>query len=104
MGAVMATLDERIKKEEEKLRQLKNQKRSQEAREKKKARALDARQKIIAGAIFLDVFPEFKKLQPKKNNEENKIEYAPLANFLLTLRADNELVARLKAEAQTKSQ
>ncbi len=78
----MATLDERIKKEKEKLKQLKRQKRTFEQREKQKQRAVDTRRKIIAGAILLDIFPQFMELQPKRNNEENFTEFAPLADFL----------------------
>jgi hypothetical protein len=78
----MSTLDERIKRETEKLEQLKRQKKAQENREKQKSRAIDTRRKIVAGAIVLDIFPQFQALQPKKNNAENYIEFEPLANFL----------------------
>jgi len=78
----MATLDERIARETEKLEKLKRQKRAKDQREQQKQRAVDTRRKIIAGAILLDIFPQFQSLQPKKNNEENYIEFAPLAEFL----------------------
>ncbi|MCL2108681.1 MAG: hypothetical protein FWH20_04970 [Oscillospiraceae bacterium] len=81
----MLTLDERIKRDTEKLEQLKRQKRAQIQREKQKARAVDTRRKIIAGAILLDIFPQFTELQPKKNNAENYIEFAPLVDFLTCL-------------------
>jgi hypothetical protein len=82
----MPTLDERIAKEQQKLDQLKRQKRAREQREKKIARAIDTRRKIIAGAIVLDIFPQFQSLQPKRNNEENYIEFEPLAKLLKDLR------------------
>jgi hypothetical protein len=100
----MLSLDERIKKEQEKLEQLKNQKRSQIQREKQKQRAIDTRRKIIAGAILLDIFPKFQTLRPMKNNEENNIEFAPLANFLKCLADKKEFVGQLEREASARIQ
>ena len=96
----MPTLDERIAKEVEKLEQLKRQKRAHEAREKKKERAADTRQKIVAGAILLDIFPEYKNLVPQRNNADNNKEFEPLARFLSALAVRKDLVAQLQAEAQ----
>jgi len=96
------TLDERIAREKQKLEQLQRQKRAQEQREKQKTRAVDTRRKIIAGAILLDIFPQFAGLQPQKNNAENNVEFAPLAQFLLCLADKKDLVAQLEREAGAK--
>ncbi len=96
----MPTLDERIKKEQEKLEQLKRQKRARQQRDKKKERKTDTRRKILTGAILLDIFPQFQVLKPQKNNAENIIEFAPLANFLICLAEKKEWVAQLEKEAK----
>jgi len=66
-------------------------------------RKIDTRRQIIIGGIVLKYFPEVLRFNPKINNEENNIEFAPLANFLSVLSADKELVARLKEEASRKN-
>lgn len=97
------TLDERIKRETEKLEQLKQQKRSLEAREKEKERATDTRRKIIAGAILLDVFPQFQILEPKRKKAENLKEFSPLANFLKNIADNKELTAQLEKNTEQKT-
>ena len=103
MIGIMATLDEQIKKTTEKLEKLKRQDNARKKREQEKQRAIDTRRKIIAGAILIDVFPQFGSLQPQKNNEQNYIEFAPLANFLKCIADDKELVARLEELAKKKA-
>jgi hypothetical protein len=96
-GEYMAASDsERLKKIREKKEQLARQEREILAREKEKARKLDTRRKIVVGGIFLKYFPEFQSLEPKRTNEENEAEYAPLANFLSRLAKDKNLVDYFK--------
>ncbi|PHV13552.1 mobilization protein [Janthinobacterium sp. BJB303] len=65
----MAALDERIKAQEEKLKQLKALKQKQEAMkraaETKKSRADDTRRKILIGAMLLD---QMEKNEAMKKN------------------------------------
>ena len=97
-------LNENIVKAQERVEQLKRQKRAHEKREQAKTRKEDTRRKIVIGGIVLKYFPEFEALQPQHNNADNNIEFAQLANFLSALVADKDLVARLKAEAQAKTE
>jgi len=99
----MPTLDERIARETQKLEQLKRQKKAQEAREKKNKRKIDTRRQIIIGGIVAKYFPEVLKFEPKYNNAENYIEFAPLANFLSVLNAQKDFVTQLKELAKQKA-
>jgi hypothetical protein len=99
---IMPTLDERIKKEMEKLEQLKRQKRAVIARENKQAQAIETRQKILAGEALLTVFPEFKEIIPKRTAAENQEAYKPMYYFLHELVTDKEYVSRCKTEAERK--
>ena len=92
----LAKINEKLNKEKEKTRQLENQKRVLESREKEARRKLDTRQKIIAGGILLDVFPKYKRLQPQRNQTDNNKEFAPLAHFLLALAGIMNLWRSLK--------
>ncbi|MCL2638918.1 MAG: hypothetical protein FWD48_11195 [Oscillospiraceae bacterium] len=98
------SLDERIKRDTQKLEQLKAQKRAQEAREKQKERAVDTRLKIIAGGTFLAHFPQFKTLKPQKTNAENLKEFEPLADFFACLAEKKPWVSQLEAEARQKAE
>ena len=95
----MPSLEERIKKEREKLDQLIQQQKGKEAREIDKQRKLDDRRKYIVGGDFLKIFPQFKSLQPKRKRAEEYIEFAPLAYFLICLSEKKDWVAQLEKEA-----
>ena len=99
---IVSTLNERIEKETLKLEQLKRQKRAMEQRGKKQERKVETRQKIIIGGIVVKYFPQLLTLQPKRTNEENDIEYTPLANFLSCLADKKDLVKQLEQEARQK--
>lgn len=92
-------LNENIAKTSEKLEQLKRRKKAQEQREQKKARAEDTRRKIIIGGIVLKYFPELAEFHPQRNNADNNLEFAPLANFLAVLAGDKDLISRIKTQA-----
>jgi hypothetical protein len=98
------SLDERIAKEKQKLKQLENEKRAKEAREKHKQKKIDDRRKIIAGAILLNYFPNYKTLNPTGSNAECEKEFAPLADFLACLAENKAWVSQLEIQAQQKAQ
>jgi len=62
MSTAVTTIEERIKQQEEKLKQLKALKQKQEARiraaQSKKNRADDTRRKVLAGALLLEIMDE----------------------------------------------
>ena len=99
----MSTIDERITKKMENLEQLKRQKKAQEAREKKKKETIDRERQRIIGKIVSDIFPEVLHFQPSRVKANNKIEFAPLVNFLTELASDKELISQLKLKALQKS-
>ena len=80
------TLDERIAKEEQKLKQLKAEKHAEVQRKKEKERAIETRRKIILGGMVVKYFPQFNELQPKTSKDEEYIEFEPFANFLKEVR------------------
>ena len=82
----MLTLAEQIKRDEEKLEQKKRRRRAQIQKEKEKSEAVNTRRKIIAGAILLDIFPQFQTLTPQRTNAETYKEFAPLAEFLKSIK------------------
>ena len=100
----LATLDERIAKQAETLEQLKRQKRAQEAREKKKQQMIDRRRNNIIGGIVSKHFPVVMKYEPKHNNTDNNIEFAPLDKFCgrlaERLRNDKALEAWLNSDSE----
>ena len=98
----MATLEERLARKREETKKLELQLKAKESREKSKERKNDTRRQIIIGGIVVKYFPEVLMFEPKHNNAENNIEFAPLADFLSVLAADKELVARLKQESGRK--
>ena len=98
----LPTLDERIKKETEKLELLKRQRRAMIARENKITRAIEKRQNELTGEAFLAAFPEYRELRPQRTTVENQQEFEPLYYFLHELSADKEYVTRCKAEADRK--
>lgn len=95
----MLDIYEMTKKEEEHLRQLKNQKRLTDASNKQKARNTDSRRKFIVGAMLLDMFPEYKQLQPQKSKKEDAIEFEPLIKFFSTVANNKELIKTLELES-----
>ena len=92
----MTNLDKQIAQEKEKLKQLRRQKRAQDARDQEKKNALDTRRNIIIGAMVSEYFPEVLRFQPCRTDAENNVEFAPLTRFLAMLAADKQYVDGLK--------
>lgn len=86
------TDSDRLQKIRERKAQLEKQERAIVAREKEKVRKLETRRKIIIGGIAEKYIPEFQKLEPKKTNAENDIEFAPVAKFFAKLVRDKKLL------------
>jgi hypothetical protein len=102
-GVFMATMDKLnsdIAKTEEKLEQLKRQKRAKEQRDKEARRKEETRLKIIIGAVVMSYFPQLQKLKPQKTNAENDAEFSKLAAFCSALADENETMARLEEKAR----
>ncbi|MDL2302560.1 hypothetical protein LJC58_09430, partial [Lachnospiraceae bacterium OttesenSCG-928-D06] len=87
-----------IQKEKLKLEQLKHRKRLIDAQEKKKMRDTDKRRKFIVGELFLEFYPEYKKLQPQINNAADNVEFEPLIRFLSALANNKDVVEKLQSE------
>jgi len=98
----IAKINERIQREIKKAVQLENKKSSREAREKATQRKDDTRLKIIIGADVLAYFPEMRRFKPRKNNAENRAEFAEFAAMLSILAADKEYVAALQEKARAR--
>lgn len=86
MSAAVTTIEERIKQQEEKLKQLKALKQKQEARiraaQSKKERADDTRRKVLAGALLLEIMNE---------SAENKNRFTARLDKFLTRPVDRAL-------------
>jgi hypothetical protein len=86
MSKVLMTLDEQIKKQQERLVALKARKQAVEARAKlaasKKERADDTRRKILLGAMVLDQW---------KNNPESEAKTKEVLDKFLTKDLDRKL-------------
>ena len=92
----MATINEIYKSVEEKIAQAERQKRLKENREKAKQRKTDFSRQIIVGKMVIESLPMILKLQPQLTKAKNKIEFAPLTEFLIILAADKEYSELLK--------
>lgn len=92
----MLTLEERIARTKEKVRQLENQ-RTVENKSEKNAVTFDAdtRRQNILGWIDTEYFPWLLKLQPQATESENQVEFAPWACFLALLASDENYVNQL---------
>lgn len=86
MNTKVSNIDERIKQQEEKLKQLKAFKQQQEARiraaQSKKERAEDTRRKVLAGALLLEIMNE---------NAENHDNFTRRLDKFLTRTTDRAL-------------
>ena len=100
---MQTSINERINRQLERLKQLERQKKAQDYRDKKRQLAIDRDRQREVGKIFLEHFPEFKQLQPHRTNAENQIEFASLSNFIAALAADTEYVSRLKEMASKRT-
>lgn len=81
----MSIIDEMISKNLMEIKQLERRKMMRDRQEKIAREKLAQRRIFLVGTYFLNAFPEFLSLQPKKSDEENQIEFAPLLRFLQTL-------------------
>ena len=91
-------IDERIAQNLQKYEQLRNQKKAKESREKEVQRKMGDRRKFIVGGLIIKFFPEVMRFQPRRNNNDTALEFAPLENFLSGLAADKRFLERLKSE------
>lgn len=86
MSAELRRIQERIKKQEERLKALKEQKRKAEskkrARERERQRKIETRKKILIGACYLNI---------AKRSEENKRKILSALDKYLTSEKDREL-------------
>ena len=86
LSKVAATIEEQIKKQQEKLAQLKARKQAIESRakaaESKKNRAEDTRRKILIGAMVLEQW---------KNNSESEAKTKQALDKFLTKESDRQL-------------
>lgn len=91
----MLTLDEQIKQTEEKVTQLKQQRRIQIKKEKDIRKKKDQRRNYIIGELVSKHFPEILNLEPGTKSQ-NAVTFEPLDAFLSVLAADPELVNQIK--------
>jgi len=97
-------INKRLEERQKETQQLENRKRVLESQQKAAQRKVENARKYRVGGIFLEYFPEFKQLEPKRTNALDYIEFAPLANFLSCLAAKADWVAQLKEESEVKTQ
>ena len=79
-----------IMAEMRKLEQLEKQERLRANREKDARRKMNDRRYFIVGKIFLEAFPEFLRLQPKLDMQDNEREFRVLRDFLSAVAAGRE--------------
>lgn len=99
----MLTLDEQIKKTEEKVAQLKQQRRIQIKKEKDIRRKKDQRRNYIIGELVSKYFPGVLSLEPG-TKAENAVTFAPLESFLSALAANRECIDQIKAKTTNSDQ
>ena len=96
----MANHDEQIKKYQERIYQLKNQKKSIEQREKAKQRKEDERRNFIVGELVCEYFPELMKYQPKRKRADTIAEFAPVEAFMRELSNKSDIVSQIKNQVE----
>ena len=94
----MMTIEERIEKTKEKVRQLERQKRVEQRKEREAKKKMDQRRNYIIGELVTKYFPEVEKFEPG-TKVENDIIFEPLESFLSTLAADQTLMERLREKS-----
>ena len=70
------------------LEQLEKQEKLRVNREKSTRQKFNDRRCYIIGEIFLEVFPEFLKLQPQHTKQDNDREFRALRDFLSAVAAE----------------
>ncbi len=97
----MITLDEQIKQTEEKIAQLKRQRKIQLKKDRDIRKKKDQRRNYIIGELVSKHFPEVLNLEPG-TKAENAVTFASIESFLSALAADQELVNQIKEKATNK--
>ena len=92
-------MNEIIANSKKRVAQSKREKRLNDRLAREEKRKEDAHRHYIIGELVSKYFPEVLSFKPG-TKAKNKIEFAPLEAFLSALAAEEELMARLKEEAQ----
>ncbi len=96
----MLTLDERLKRSQERTKRLEAEKREKDQRAASAKRKQDAVRHRLIGELIAAHFPEVSQYQPKRTKAENKAEFAELDAVLSLLAEDKEYVSRLVEQAR----
>jgi hypothetical protein len=95
----MIDINDHLKESRDRVKQLKNQKKTKDRREQEAQRKTDNHRHFIIGEMVCKYFPDVKKYQPQRTKAETAAEFLPLAYILRLLAANTELLAALKDEA-----
>ena len=99
----MRSIDERLARTRENLKQLENQKKEQVKRERLAKQKADLCRDKTVGALFVKHFPDVMALMPRRIVAENLAEFAPVDDFFSALAADEDWVMLLKAEVSRRA-
>lgn len=91
----MLSIEERIARTKDKVRQLENQRKDAQPKESTIPFDVDTDRQTILGGIDTEHFPWLLKLQPQATEAENQVEFAQWDCFLALLSADVDYVNRL---------
>jgi len=89
-------INEEVLKNIERNRQQERQQRVREEQEKKTQYAINHERQRIIGRIVSEYFPEVMRFKPHRTDAENKLEFAPLINFLSVLASQKRVMTQLK--------
>lgn len=88
----MNQVNETLKASLTRIEQLRNQRKSQERRERKAKHKMDAHRNFLIGDLVCKYFPNMMKYQPKRSKADNAKEFADFENFLCWLSDNADLV------------
>jgi hypothetical protein len=94
----VSRLNELLAQEVDEWKRLSGQKATQQPQGNSNPLSVDTRRQIIIGGMVIDKFPELLRFEPRNNEAEDNIEFAPFISFLALLAADTEYVNRLKEQ------
>lgn len=94
----MNQVNETLKASLTRIEQLRNQKKSQERREREAKHKMDAHRNFLIGDLVCKYFPDMMKYQPKRSKADNAEEFADFENFLCWLSDNADLVEAIKKD------
>lgn len=98
----MSAINEEITKAQDKLKQLKRQKRLEDNSQKKKQSEENTLRNILIGELVTAYFPEASQLNPHGSRAEVKAKFAILEACISLLAQDSEYMEQLKETAKKK--